>query len=81
MAWSSLLGRGRSVTSEIEVFFETYNFVKTEYKKIINLKFEELLILWSNVNFNTKLDVENSCVAADLLNPNKMKNYNNFGFN
>ena len=71
MAWSSFLGRGRSVTSEIEVFFETYNFVKTEYKKIINLKFEELLILWSNVNFNTILDVEKSSVAADLLNPNK----------
>ena len=64
------LGRYQ-VNLEIDVFFGTYNFMKTEYKKITNLKFEELLILWSNVNFNTKLEVENSCVAADLLNPNK----------
>ena len=66
-----MLERGLSVNLEIDVFFGTYNFMKTEYKKTINLKFEELLILWSNVNLNTKLDVENSCVAADLLNLNK----------
>ena len=64
-----LFGRGRLVNMEIDVSFGTYNFMKTEYKKIINLKFE-LLILWSNVNFNTKLDAKNSCVAA-LLNPNQ----------
>ena len=76
-----LHGSDSPVNLEIDVFFGAHNFMKTEYKKIINLKFEKLLTLWSNVNFNTKLEVENSCVAADLLPKQNWKNYNNLCFN